>query len=61
MTIIDSHVHLFRREHWDETSARTWLSPFGLDPDIMDVDTDELMEGFSCLQCCPVFENSYTK
>jgi predicted TIM-barrel fold metal-dependent hydrolase len=47
MTIIDSHVHLFRREHWDETSARTWLSPFGLDPDIMDVDTDELMEGMA--------------
>ena len=47
MTIIDSHAHLFRREHWDEASARTWLAPFGLDPDVMDVDTDELMESMA--------------
>ena len=47
MTIIDSHAHLFRRAHWDEASARTWLAPFGLDPDVMDVDTDELMESMA--------------
>lgn len=40
MRIIDSHVHVARRDQWSEASVKLWFEPFGLTADVFDIDTD---------------------
>jgi predicted TIM-barrel fold metal-dependent hydrolase len=41
--VIDSHVHLGQREHWNTEVVRTWFEPFGLSPDLVHIDTDKVV------------------
>lgn len=41
--VVDAHVHLGKKEHWNPAVVRSWFEPFGLDPGLVEIDTDQIV------------------